>query len=43
MDDPFDFVIIGAGPADTIHALPTTARVMGGLFAQAVRTLDTAS
>jgi len=26
--------------ADTIHAFPTTARVMGGLFAQAVRTLD---
>lgn len=29
--------------ADTIHAFPTTARVMGGLFVQAVRTLDTAS
>ncbi len=28
--------------ADTIHAFPTTARVMGGLFAQAVRTLDAA-
>ena len=28
--------------ADTIHAFPTTARAMGGLFAQAVRTLDTA-
>ncbi len=28
--------------ADTIHAFPTTARVMGGLFTQAVRTLDTA-
>jgi pyruvate/2-oxoglutarate dehydrogenase complex dihydrolipoamide dehydrogenase (E3) component len=26
--------------ADTIHAFPTTARVMGGLFAQAARTLD---
>jgi dihydrolipoamide dehydrogenase len=26
--------------ADTIHAFPTTARVMGGLFAQAVGTLD---
>lgn len=26
--------------ADTIHAFPTTARVMGGLFTQAVRTLD---
>lgn len=31
------------GPADTIHAFPTTARVMGGLFAQAVRSLDAAS
>jgi pyruvate/2-oxoglutarate dehydrogenase complex dihydrolipoamide dehydrogenase (E3) component len=29
--------------ADTIHAFPTTARAMGGLFAQAVGTLDTAS
>lgn len=29
--------------ADTIHAFPTTARVMGGLFVQAVRTLDAAS
>lgn len=29
--------------ADTIHAFPTTARVMGGLFAQAVRTIDAAS
>ncbi len=29
--------------ADTIHAFPTTARVMGGLFAQAVRTLDAAN
>jgi dihydrolipoamide dehydrogenase len=28
--------------ADTIHAFPTTARAMGGLFAQAVGTLDTA-
>ena len=28
--------------ADTIHAFPTTARAMGGLFAQAVATLDTA-
>jgi len=28
--------------ADTIHAFPTTARVMGGLFTQAVRTLDAA-
>jgi len=28
--------------ADTIHAFPTTARVMGGLFAQALRTLDAA-
>lgn len=28
--------------ADTIHAFPTTARVMGGLFTKAVRTLDTA-
>jgi pyruvate/2-oxoglutarate dehydrogenase complex dihydrolipoamide dehydrogenase (E3) component len=27
--------------ADTIHAFPTTARVMGGLFSQAARTLDT--
>ncbi len=27
--------------ADTIHAFPTTARVMGSLFVQAVRTLDT--
>lgn len=26
--------------ADTIHAFPTTARVMGGLFSQALRTLD---
>ena len=26
--------------ADTIHAFPTTARVMGGLFAQAVHTID---
>jgi len=26
--------------ADTIHAFPTTARVMGGLFAQALRRLD---
>ena len=26
--------------ADTIHAFPTTARVMGGLFTQAVDTLD---
>lgn len=26
--------------ADTIHAFPTTARVMGGLFAQAFRRLD---
>jgi pyruvate/2-oxoglutarate dehydrogenase complex dihydrolipoamide dehydrogenase (E3) component len=26
--------------ADTIHAFPTTARVLGGLFGQAVRTLD---
>jgi pyruvate/2-oxoglutarate dehydrogenase complex dihydrolipoamide dehydrogenase (E3) component len=26
--------------ADTIHAFPTTARVMGGLFAQAARRLD---
>ncbi|MBF6605676.1 MAG: NAD(P)/FAD-dependent oxidoreductase [Chloroflexi bacterium] len=26
--------------ADTIHAFPTTARVMGGLFSQAIRTLD---
>jgi pyruvate/2-oxoglutarate dehydrogenase complex dihydrolipoamide dehydrogenase (E3) component len=29
--------------ADTIHAFPTTARVMGGLFAQAVHTLDAAT
>jgi dihydrolipoamide dehydrogenase len=29
--------------ADTIHAFPTTARVMGGLFARAVRTLDAGS
>jgi len=29
--------------ADTIHAFPTTARVMGGLFTQAARTLDPAS
>ena len=29
--------------ADTIHAFPTTARVMGGLFSQAVGTLDTMS
>ena len=29
--------------ADTIHAFPTTARVMGGLFVQAVRTIDAAS
>ena len=28
--------------ADTIHAFPTVARAMGGLFAQAVVTLDTA-
>ena len=28
--------------SDTIHAFPTTARVMGGLFTQAVRTLDAA-
>jgi hypothetical protein len=26
--------------ADTIHAFPTTARVMGGLFAQAAKRLD---
>ena len=26
--------------ADTIHAFPTTARVMGGLFSQALRRLD---
>jgi pyruvate/2-oxoglutarate dehydrogenase complex dihydrolipoamide dehydrogenase (E3) component len=26
--------------ADTIHAFPTTARVMGGLFSQALQTLD---
>ena len=26
--------------ADTIHAFPTTARVMGGLFSQAARRLD---
>jgi pyruvate/2-oxoglutarate dehydrogenase complex dihydrolipoamide dehydrogenase (E3) component len=26
--------------ADTIHAFPTIARVMGGLFSQALRTLD---
>ena len=29
--------------ADTIHAFPTTARVMGGLFAQARDRLDAAS
>ena len=29
--------------ADTIHAFPTTARVMGGLFVQASRRLDAAS
>lgn len=29
--------------ADTIHAFPTTARVMGGLFAQALVRLDQAS
>jgi hypothetical protein len=26
--------------ADTIHAFPTTSRVMGGLFTQAARRLD---
>ena len=28
--------------ADTIHAFPTAARAMGGLFAKAVATLDAA-
>jgi pyruvate/2-oxoglutarate dehydrogenase complex dihydrolipoamide dehydrogenase (E3) component len=28
--------------ADTIHAFPTTARVMGGLFSRALDTLDAA-
>ena len=28
--------------ADTIHAFPTTARVMGGLFTKAARTFDAA-